>query len=236
MVHNKRIVIKFSGEVMGVGHNEANLDFAKIKALALVLKKLIRRGYQVGVVLGAGNIFRARMVKNMAIGRVTADHMGMLATVINALALQSVLEKLGQDTRVLSPFSLPDIMEDYTFKRAINHLSKKRIVIFAGGTGNPYFTTDTALVLRALEVGAKHIYKATKVSGVYSADPDKHKGAKLYKHLSYQEALKKNLAAMDQAAFALAAENDLELRVFKYSPVNVYRAVTGAKLGTKVCN
>ena len=232
----KRIIIKFSGEVMETGNREANLDFAKIKKLAQTLKKLVKAGYQVGVVLGAGNIFRARMVKNMAISRVVADHMGMLATAINSLALQSVLEKLGQEARGLSPFSLPDIMEDYIFKRAINHLSKKRIVIFAGGTGNPYFTTDTALVLRALEVGAGCIYKATNVSGVYSSDPDQDRRARLYKHLTYQEALQKNLRVMDMPALALAAENDLALTVFKYSPANVYRAVVKNSLGTKVSN
>lgn len=233
---NKRIIIKFSGEVMESNPQEANLDFAKIKKLALALKKLSKAGYQVGVVLGAGNIFRARMVKNSAIDRVVADHMGMLATAINALALQSVLEKMGQDARVLSPFSLPQLMEDYVFKRARNHLAKKRIVIFAGGTGNPYFTTDSALVLRALEVGAKNIYKATNVAGVYSTNPHKNPRAKLYKQISYQEVLAKKLGVMDQSAFSLAAENNLALTVFKYSPENLLKAVKNNSIGTKVSN
>ena len=233
---NKRVVIKISGEVFEVGNQPANLDFPSIKKVAESLKKVVKAGYQVGVVVGAGNIFRARMVKEAEVDRVAADHMGMMATSINALALQATLERVGQEARVLSSFSVPAIMEDYVYKRAINHLKNKRVVIFAGGTGNPYFTTDTTLVLRALEVGATNIYKASNVSGVYDSDPDKNKKAKLYKKISYAEALKRNLKIMDATAFALANDNKLNLTVFKYSPENIVRAVVKNNIGTKVTN
>ncbi|OGY93746.1 MAG: UMP kinase [Candidatus Komeilibacteria bacterium RIFOXYC1_FULL_37_11] len=233
---NKRVVIKISGEVFEVGNQPANLDFPSIKKVAESLKKVVKAGYQVGVVVGAGNIFRARMVKGSEVDRVAADHMGMMATSINALALQATLERVGQEARVLSSFSVPAIMEDYVYKRAINHLKNKRVVIFAGGTGNPYFTTDTTLVLRALEVGATNIYKASNVSGVYDSDPDKNKKAKLYKKISYAEALKRNLKIMDATAFALANDNKLNLTVFKYSPENIVRAVVKNNIGTKVTN
>jgi len=235
-MNKKRIVIKLSGEVFEVGNQEANLDFPSVKKIAASLKKLVKSGYQVGVVVGAGNIFRARMVKGAAIDRVAADHMGMMATSINALALQSTLENMGQEARVLSSFSIPALMEDYVYKRAINHLQNKRIVIFAGGTGNPYFTTDTTLVLRALEIGATSIYKASNVNGVYDADPEKNKQAKMYKKLSYDEALKHNLQIMDSTAFALARDNKLNLTVFKYSPDNILKAVIKNNIGTKVSN
>lgn len=245
-VNNKRIVIKLSGEVFDspvdglcpreVGNQEANLDFPSIKKIAISLKKLVKAGYQVGVVVGAGNIFRARMIKGAEIDRVAADHMGMMATSINALALQATLEKEGQEARVLSSFSIPAIMEDYIYKRAINHLKNKRVVIFAGGTGNPYFTTDTTLVLRALEIGANNIYKASNVDGVYDSDPLKNPKAKLYKKLTYNEALHKDLRVMDGTAFALARDNDMNLIVFKYSPENIIKAVTKNNIGTKISN
>lgn len=244
---NKRIVIKLSGEVFEVGNQshssvrdleerEANLDFPSIHKVADSLKKLVKKGYQVGVVVGAGNIFRARMVKGSEVDRVAADHMGMMATSINALALQATLEKEGQEARVLSSFSVPAIMEDYVYKRAINHLENGRVVIFAGGTGNPYFTTDTTLVLRALEVGADRIYKASNVNGVYDSDPDGNPQAKMYDKLSYDQALKNNLRIMDSTAFALARDNGLKLTVFKYSPENIIKAVDKNNIGTVVSN
>ena len=234
MKNTKRILLKLSGQTLESGDNEANLDFAKIKKLAVNLKKISKAKYQLGIVVGAGNIFRARMVKGMEIDRVAADHMGMMATIINALALQSVLEKMGQEARVLSSFSLPSVTEDYSYTNAINHLENNRIVIFAGGTGNPYFTTDTAAILRALEVGASRVLKATQVDGVYSADPRKDKNAKLYKTLSYYEALEKDLQIMDSTAFALAQDNNLKLSVFKYSPENIVKAALKNNIGTKV--
>lgn len=235
-VNKKRIVIKLSGEVFEVGNQEANLDFPSIHKVATSLKKLVKKGYQVGVVVGAGNIFRARMVEGSEIDRVAADHMGMMATSINALALQATLEKEGQEARVLSSFSVPAIMEDYVYKRAINHLANGRVVIFAGGTGNPYFTTDTTLVLRALEVGAEYIYKASNVNGVYDSDPDNNPQAKMYNKLSYDQALKNNLRIMDSTAFALARDNNLQLTVFKYSPDNIIQAVDKNNIGTVISN
>ncbi|PLX25257.1 UMP kinase [Candidatus Parcubacteria bacterium] len=230
----KRIVIKLSGEVFEVGNQEANLDFPSVAKIAKSIKKLVKLGYQVGVVVGAGNIFRARMVKGQEIDRVVADHMGMMATNLNALALQSVLEREGQEARVLSSFSVPKIMEDYNHRKAIDHLEHKRVVIFAGGTGNPYFTTDTTLVLRALEVGAEYIYKASNVAGVYDSNPDENPKAKLYKKLSYTQALDQDLRIMDATAFALARDNELKLVVFKYSPENIIKAIDKNNIGTKV--
>ena len=234
MKNTKRILLKLSGQTLESGDNEANLDFAKIKKLAVNLKKISKAKYQLGIVVGAGNIFRARMVKGMEIDRVAADHMGMMATIINALALQSVLEKMGQEARVLSSFSLPSVTEDYSYTNAINHLENNRIVIFAGGTGNPYFTTDTTAILRALEIKASRVLKATQVDGVYSDDPKKDKNAKLYKTLSYDEALEKDLQIMDSTAFALAQDNNLPLSVFKYSPENIVKAALKNNIGTKV--
>lgn len=230
----KRVVIKLSGEVFEIGNQEENLDFLSIAKIAKSIKQLVKLGYQVGVVVGAGNIFRARMVKGQEIDRVVADHMGMMATNLNALALQSVLEKDGQEARVLSSFSVPKIMEDYNHRKAIDHLEHQRVVIFAGGTGNPYFTTDTTLVLRALEVGADHIYKASNVAGVYDSDPDKNPKAKLYKKITYTQALDQDLRVMDATAFALARDNKLNLTVFKYSPENIIKAVAKDSIGTKV--
>lgn len=235
-MNNKRVVIKLSGEVFEVGNQEANLDFAKIKELAQSLKKLVKLGYQVGVVVGAGNIFRARMVKGAEIDRVAADHMGMMATSINALALQSTLEKIGQDARVLSSFSVRAIMEDYVYKRAINHLENDRVVIFAGGTSNPYFTTDTTLILRALEISAAKIFKATNVKGIYDSNPKENPKAKFFKKISYKEALDKDLKVMDLTAFAMAKDNNLNLTIFEYSPKNIITAISKNNIGTKVSN
>ena len=232
----KRIVIKLSGEVMGSAKSESNLDFAKIKKLAASLKELIGLGYQVAVVVGAGNIFRGRMVKKAEVDRVAADHMGMIATHINALALQSMLEKIDQEAVVLSPFYMPQVLRPYNHAKAIEHLNKGRVVILAGGTGSPYFTTDTNMALRALEIKAEHMFKATNVAGVYDADPDKNPKAKLYKELTYSEALDKNLKVMDTAAFALARDNNLKLTVFKYTPANLMKVVKEDNIGTKVSN
>ena len=232
----KRIVIKLSGDVMGSAKSDSNMDFAKIKKLAESLKVLVSSGYQVAVISGAGNIFRGRMVKQGQIDRVAADHMGMIATHIIALALESVLEKIGQEAVVMSPFYIPKMLRPYNHTKAIEHLVKGRVVILAGGTGNPYFTTDTNMALRALEIKADHVFKATNVAGVYDADPDTNKKAKLYKELTYSEALDKNLKVMDTAAFALARDNDLKLTVFKYSPTNLIKVVKGDNIGTKVSN
>ena len=235
-MNKKRVVIKLSGELMGDPRSDSNLDFILIKKLAQSLQKLVKAGYQVAVVVGAGNIFRARMIKGQEIDRVEADHMGMLATNINALALRSVLEKIGQEARIMSAWPVENIMWGFNHECAIRNLNEKRVMIFAGGTGHPYFTTDTTMVLRALEIKAGYIYKATNVIGVYDKDPEKYKNAKLYKKLSYDEALKKELKIVDATAFALARDNNIELTVFKYSPANLFKAVTKNIIGTKVKN
>lgn len=232
----KRVIIKISGEVLGDSNSDSNLDFSKIKKLATSLKQLVKVGYQVAVVVGAGNIFRARMIKGQEIGRVESDQIGMIATNINALALRSVLEKIGQPARIMSAIPVANVMWDFNHECAISNLQEKRVMIFAGGTGRPFFTTDTTLVLRALEISAEHIYKASNVAGVYDKNPDKYKNAKLYKQLTYGEALKKKLRVMDQTAFALARDNKISLTVFKYSPANLIKAVTKNNIGTKVTN
>lgn len=233
---DKRVVIKVSGEVFEVGDQEANLDFPSIKKFAEALKKLVSKGYQVGIVPGAGNIFRARMVEGEEIDRTVADHMGMMATSLNALALQSMLEKIGQPAVAMSPFSIPKVMEAFNHKEAIAHMKNGKVVVFANGTGSPFFTTDTNLVLRALEISADHIYKATNVDGVYDSDPKKNPEAKMYEEITYHDALDQGLKVMDATAFALAKENNLKLRVFKFSPENIVEAVSKGNIGTKVFN
>ena len=235
-MNKKRIIIKTSGETFGQARAETNLDFVAIKSLAQSLKKLVSLGYQVAIVAGAGNIFRARMIAGEEIDRTSADHIGMLATHINALALESALEKIGQKAVVMSPFAMPKIAKAMNHQEAIDYLEKKTVVIFAGGTGNPYFTTDTCLILRALEIKADQVYKATNVLGVYDKNPSKYKNAKLYKILSYDEALKKNLQLMDATAFALARDNQVKVRVFKYSPDNLIKAISKNNIGTSITN
>ena len=230
----KRILLKLSGELLGSDKSGGSLNFRRITALAKVLKSVLKKGTEVGVVVGAGNIFRARMVQDGKIDRVAADHMGMMATIINALALQSACEKEGIEARVLSAIPMPEIMEDYLHKRALKHFKNRRLVIFAGGTGRPYFTTDTAAVMRALEIKADVVLKASNVDGVYDRDPHKSKKAKKYDTLSFAEALDKRLQVMDGAAFALAQENKLPIIVFKFSPKNLLAIIDGKKKGTVV--
>lgn len=236
MAKKKRILIKLSGSAMGDSGADTNLNFVEIKKLAQNLKKLLKVGYQIAIVSGAGNIFRARMVKGGEIDKTIADHIGMMATHINALALQGVLENIGQKTVVLSPFYIPKIVQPYNHEKAIEYLQKNTIVILAGGTGNPYFTTDTTMVLRALEIKADEIFKATNVNGVYDSDPDKNPKAKFYKKISYTESLDKNLKIMDATAFALAKENNLKIRVFRYSADNILKVVNNNNLGTTIYN
>lgn len=230
----KRVLIKISGEVLENKDQEANLDINNIEALANSLKKLSESNIQIGIVLGAGNIFRGRMVKDWGIDRVLADNMGMMATTINALALSSVLEKIGQKSKVLSAINIPGVIEGYSHKKAINYFEDGNIVLFTAGTGHAFFTTDTAAVLRTLEIKADSIYKATNVEGVYDSDPKKNPEAKMYNDLSYKEALEKKLKVMDSTAFALAQDNNLVLRVFKYSPDNIIEAVLKNNIGTEV--
>lgn len=230
----KRVIIKISGEALMSKNGQENIDLAVTKQLAAAVKKLVKKGYQVGLVFGAGNIWRGRMVKGVKIDRVVADQMGMLATEINALAVAAVFKSLGQPAKVLSAISMPKIVDDFHHQKAVDAFKKKQVVLFAGGTGNPFFTTDTAFVLRAVEVGAEHIFKATNVRGVFSADPKKNPQAKFFKNISYQQALDKNLKVMDATAFALAQEQKLALTIFQYSPANLIKAVTHNNIGTKV--
>ncbi|MBI4715570.1 MAG: UMP kinase, partial [Nitrospirae bacterium] len=192
-------------------------------------------GVEIAVVIGGGNIFRGLAAASKGMERASADYMGMLATVLNALALQNSLEKKGVDTRVQSAIAMQELAEPYIRRRAVRHLEKKRVVIFAAGTGNPYFTTDTAAALRAMEIGAEVILKGTKVDGVFDADPLLHPSAKRYESLSYLETLQKGLKVMDATAISLCMDNDLPIIVFNLKDRgNIKRAVTGEKIGTVV--
>lgn len=231
----KRILFKISGESFEK-KNGFGLDFRKIKAIAEEIKKINKTKIQTSIVIGAGNIFRGRYVKEGEIDRVAADYMGMIATFINALALQHSLIKIGVDARVLSPFALTEIMEEYVYKRAINHLQKGKVVIYAGGTGNPYFTTDSAAILRALETECEIVLKATQVDGVYDKDPEKYKKVVKYDSLTFEEALVKRLKIMDLNAFSMCLENNLPVRVFKFKKGNLLKVSKGEDIGTLITN
>ncbi len=234
----KRIMLKLSGEAL-MGEAEYGIDPAVIGRLAREVRDVSKAGVQVGVVIGGGNIFRGAGLASAGMDRVTGDHMGMLATVMNALALQDALERMGNYARVLSAIRINEVCEDYIRRRAVRHLEKGRICIFAAGTGNPFFTTDTAAALRAVEVGAELLLKATKVDGVYSADPKKDKTAMRIAHLSYDRVLGDKLAVMDATAIALLRDNRLPLRVYDMnSPGHLHRIVVDgeAGLGTTVDN
>ncbi len=208
-----RILIKFSGEALA-GENGFGIDTKTLKYLADEIKSVVDAGYEVAVVIGGGNFIRGvSAAKDGIIKRTSGDYMGMLATVINAVAMQEALENDGLQVRVQSAIKMEEIAENFIVRRAIRHLEKGRVVIFAAGTGNPFFTTDTAGVLRASEIGASKIIKATKVDGIYDKDPNKYPDAKLLKELSYEEALKDNIRVMDDTAIALARENKLPIIV-----------------------
>ncbi len=210
---DKRILIKFSGEALA-GDNGFGIDTQILKFLADEIKSVIDNGYEVAIVIGGGNFIRGvSAAKDGIIRRTSGDYMGMLSTVINAIAMQEALEKDGLNVRVLSAIKMEEIAENFIVRRAIRHLEKKRIIIFAAGTGNPFFTTDTAGVLRASEINANMIIKATKVDGVYDKDPNKFEDAKLLKEISYEDALKDNIKVMDDTAIALARENGLPIIV-----------------------
>ena len=204
-------------------------------AFAAELREVHRVGCELALVIGGGNIFRGIAASAAGIDRATGDYMGMLATVINALALQDALEKLGVPTRVLSAIEMQEVAEPYIRRRAARHLEKGRVVIFAAGTGNPFFTTDTAASLRAMEIGAQVIFKATRVDGVYSADPEKVPGAVRFGELTYIDVLNRQLAVMDSTAISLCMDNDLPILVFNLmQPGNILRAVSGERIGTIV--
>lgn len=230
----KRVLLKISGETFG-GKSGDGLDVEEISSIASQIKKAADSATQIAVVVGGGNFIRGGEYEKVGINRVTADQMGMLATTINALALQDAVEKQGRETRVLSAIEMRSIAEPFIRRRAVRHLEKGRIVILAGGTGNPYFTTDTTAALRASELACELVMKATKVDGVYSADPMKDKKAKLYKTLSYMEVIQQRLKVMDTTAISLCMENELPILVFNMrTPGNIERAVRGEEIGTLI--
>ena len=228
----KRIILKISGEVL-VGEGEYGISSQVISAISREIKDLTERGVKVAVVVGGGNLFRGVDTSSKGMDRTSADYMGILATVINSLALQDALEKIGVFTRVQSAIDLRQVAEPYIRRRAMRHLEKARVVIFAGGTGNPYFSTDTAASLRAMEIGADVLLKATKVEGVYDSDPMKNRDAVKLDRLSYIDVLKENLRVMDATAVSLCMDNQLPIIVFNGKKRgNIVRAVMGEKVGT----
>lgn len=230
----KRVLLKLSGEVLG-GTQGYGIDPEVITTIALEIKDVIASGVELALVIGGGNIFRGLAASSKGMDRASADYMGMLATMINALAMQDALEQVGVDTRVQSAIAMQAVAEPYIRRKAVRHLEKGRVVIFGAGTGNPYFTTDTAASLRAMEINAEVILKGTKVDGVYSADPKKDPDAVKYQTLSYIDVLKKGLAVMDATATSLCMDNNLPIIVFDVSVAgNVKRVVMGEEIGTIV--
>ena len=230
----KRILLKLSGEAL-LGQEDYGIDPRMIHRIAVEIRDVTRLGTQVAVVIGGGNIFRGAGLAESGIDRVTGDHMGMLATVMNSLALQDAMESVGVDARVMSAVSVHDVCEDYIRRRAIRHLEKGRVVICAGGTGNPFFTTDTAAALRAIEIGADLVLKATKVAGVYSADPAKDPTAEFFDRLSYDRVIENKLGVMDANAIVLCRDQRMPIRVFNvFEEGNLVRLVKGESIGTLV--
>lgn len=230
----KRILLKLSGEAL-MGEKNYGIDSATVQYMASEIKKVFRTGVEVAVVIGGGNIFRGVEASVRGMERASADYMGMLATVINALALQNALEKVRIPTRVQSAIEMRELAEPYIRRRAVRHLEKGRVVIFAAGTGNPYFTTDTAAALRAMEIGAEVILKATKVDGVYSSDPLKYPHAKKYGSIGYIDVLNKGLAVMDSTAISLCMDNNLPIVVFNVrGKGNIKKIIQGKTIGTLV--
>ncbi len=231
----KRILLKLSGEAL-MGDDKYGINTDTLKRISAEVKEVVDTGVQVSIVIGGGNIFRGVQGAISGMDRASADYMGMLATCINSMALQDALEHQGVQTRVMSAIKMEQISEPYIRRRAVRHLEKGRVVIFAAGTGNPYFTTDTAASLRGMEINAEVILKATKVDGVYDADPKKQKDARRYRTISYSETLKKDLKVMDATAIALCMDNNLPIVIFDMTkPGNIARAVTDPrKIGTVV--
>ena len=230
----KRVLLKLSGESL-CGESSHGIKPGALSSIGTEIKLACDSGVQMGIVVGGGNIWRGEQDRGEAIGRVTADYMGMLATLINALALQDALEQLGVPTRVQTAVEINKLAESYIRRRAIRHLEKGRVVIFAGGTGNPYFTTDTAAALRAVEIEAEVVLKATKVDGVYTADPKKDKKAVKFDHLTFMDSIKQRLKVMDTTALTLCMENQMPVVVFDLAVKgNIARAVAGQKVGTLI--
>ena len=230
----RRALLKLSGEALAGGKG-GGLDYQVVEALAEEIKKVHALGVHLGVVVGGGNIIRGAMASREGLDRVSADYMGMLATVINALALQDALERAGCPTRVMTAIEIRQVAEPYIRRRAMRHLDKGNLVIFAAGTGNPFFSTDTAAALRAVEIGAQALFKATKVEGIYDRDPVRHEGAQLFAKMTYDHFLANKIGVMDQTAVTLCRENKLPIRVFKLAARgNILRVCMGETIGTIV--
>ena len=230
----KRILLKLSGEAL-MGGRQYGIDPERLSEYAKDIKEAIGQGIQIAIVIGGGNIFRGVSGASNGMDRVQGDHMGMLATVINGLALQSALENEGVATRLQSAIKINEVAEPFIRRRAIRHLEKGRVVIFGGGTGNPYFTTDSAAVLRAIEIEADVILKGTRVDGIYSADPEKDSSACKYSSISFEDVLKKGLKVMDTTAFTLSQENELPIIVFDMNKKgNLNKIIVGEQIGTTV--
>ncbi len=230
----KRILLKLSGEAL-MGDQSFGISSDMIKYVAEEVRSIFDLGVQIAIVVGGGNIFRGIAAASYGMDRVSADHMGMLATVINSLAMQDALEKKGIQTRVQTAISMHEVAEPYILRKAVRHLEKGRVVIFAAGTGNPYFTTDTAAVLRAQEIHAEILLKATKVDGLYDSDPVINKDATFIKRITYMEVLEKQLKAMDMTAISLAMDNQLPLAIFNLKKRgNIRKVVCGEEIGTRI--
>ncbi len=230
----QRILLKLSGEAL-MGEGDFGIDPAVLARVASDVRDLAQTGIQIGLVIGGGNIFRGAGLAQSGINRVSGDHMGMLATVMNSLAMQDALSKLGLDTRVMSALAIDQVCESYVQREAVAHLEQGRVVIFAAGTGNPYFTTDSAASLRAIEIDADVLIKATKVDGVYSADPMKHTDAVFYPRLSYDRALVEGLQVMDATAIVLCRDNDMPLRIMNINEQGaLMRLINGEDVGSLV--
>ena len=230
----KRILLKLSGEAL-MGERQYGIDPARLAEYAQEIKKIVDKGIEVAIVIGGGNIFRGVAGASNGIDRVQADYMGMLATVINGLALQSALEDEQIKTRLLTAIKMEQVAEPFIKRRAVRHLEKGRVVIFGGGTGNPYFTTDTAAVLRAIEINADVILKGTRVDGIYTSDPEKFADAIKFDSITYKDVMSKGLKVMDMTAFALSQENNLPIVVFDMNTKgNLEKVISGENIGTKV--
>ncbi|OAD91778.1 UMP kinase [Aequorivita soesokkakensis] len=233
-MHYKRILLKLSGEAL-MGDQQYGIDPVRLKEYAHEIKQITEKGVEVAIVIGGGNIFRGLAGASSGMDRVQGDHMGMLATVINGLALQSALENEEVPTRLQSAININEVAEPFIRRKAIRHLEKGRVVIFGGGTGNPYFTTDSAAVLRAIEIGADVILKGTRVDGIYTSDPEKDTHATKFDFISFEDVLQKGLKVMDTTAFTLSQENELPIIVFDMNTKgNLLKVVSGEKIGTKV--
>ncbi len=230
----KRILLKLSGEAL-MGNRTHGIDPKRIKSYSKEISELVKTGVEIAIVIGGGNIFRGLSAASNGMDRVQADYMGMLATVMNGLALQSTLEDLDVQTRLQTALKMESIAEPYIKRKAVRHLEKKRVVIFSAGTGNPFFTTDSAAVLRAIEVNADVILKGTRVDGIYNLDPEKNKDAIKFEQLTFDDAISKKLKVMDSTAFTLSKENNLPIIVFNMNrPGNLIKIVKGKQIGTIV--